>query len=250
MLIDRAGTFKASFTSRVVNNTGKNSLLTFVAGFQLVQEMINSEWEPVDGDYDITGYFYLVCKDGTLNEITMDNLKKATGWTGGDPFWLDTEDLSTIWVQLKIEFETYEGKTRPRIKYINHVDSTGVGVEPASDKERKAIMAQFGAKFRATAGGTPRPAPAPKAGTKPTTAAPAKKSEPVPAADPVPDGISKDEAWAKFSGMFGKKTTEKHIESEWTRCLNLQLPGKEDEQITPVEWATFCVNAKSNIVPF
>ena len=252
MLIDREGRFKASFMSRAVNRTGKNDLLTFVAGFRLVQELINGEWEPVDGDYEITEYFNLVCKDESLNEVTMSNLKKATGWTGGDPFWLDTADLSTMWVQLKIEFETYNEQTRPRVKYIDKADASGMGVEPADEKTRKEIMARYGARFRATAGGTPRSAPAPTPGTKPAATAAAATTTPAPAAnaEPALTGLTKDEAWEKFSGIFPKGATDEHKASEWGRILELHHPGKPDDQITPDEWALFCVKAKSDFVPF
>ena len=124
MLPNREGRFKASILEHGVGETGPNRLATFVCKFALAQELAGSEWIAVDEELDITGYFYLEKKDGSINTITVDQLKGAFGWDGRDPLWLQDADFSQLIVQVKLEFELYEGKTRLKVRYVDAEDAT------------------------------------------------------------------------------------------------------------------------------
>jgi hypothetical protein len=223
MLPNREGRFKATILEHGVAETGPNKLATFVCRFQLTQELINSEWEPVEEDLDITGYFYLEKRDGTLNTVTIDHLKSAFGWDGRDPFWLQDADFGQLVVQVKLAFETYDNKTRLKVQYVDAEDATPSGVPQADDGARRSIATRLGAKFRANAGGTPAPAPKP---SRPATAAAAQD-------------LTMQQAWESFTKACPQTYTPDQVESEWFRRLGETFPGKQPEQLTPQEWARF-----------
>ena len=169
MLPNREGRFKATIREHGVAETGQNKLATFVCHFQLTEELGNGEWLPVEEDLDITGYFYLEKKDGTLNTVTIDALKRAFGWDGRDPFWLQDAAFEGHVVQVKLVFEEYNNRTRIKVQYVDAEDATPSGVPQADDAGRRAIATRLGAKFRANAGGNPGAGPA-AAGRQPACA--------------------------------------------------------------------------------
>lgn len=235
MLPNREGRFKATILEHGVAETGPNKLATFVCRFQLVQELINSEWNPVDEDFDITGYFYLEKRDGTLNSVTIDALKSAFGWDGRDPFWLQDTDFGPLVVQVKLAFETYDNKTRIKVQYVDAEDATPSGVPQADDAARRTIATRLGAKFRANAGGTPAPAPQP---TTPRALA------------PMAPGLTMEQAWERFAAAAPENGTPEHLEQEWFRLLGQMFPGRQPQQLTPQDWSRFAAEAPAQIVPF
>jgi hypothetical protein len=245
MLPNREGRFKATILEHGVAETGPNNLATFVCQFQLVEELANGEWIPVEEDFDITGYSYLEKRDGTLNTRTIDALKAAFGWDGRDPFWLQDADFSQLVVQVKLTFETYDNKTRIKVKWVDAEDATPAGVPQADDSMRRSIGTRLGAKLRANAGGTPAPAPKPTQGSRP--APPKPKNS---AAAPASSGLTMQQAWETFVKACPEDASQEHIESEWFRILGELFPGKQPAQLTPAEWATFADEASPKIVPF
>ncbi|MBK8915024.1 MAG: hypothetical protein IPM64_10570 [Phycisphaerales bacterium] len=255
MLPNREGRFKATILEHGVAETGQNKLATFVVRFQLVQELINGEWQPVEEDLDITGYFYLEKRDGTINTVTIDNLKGAFGWDGRDPFWLQDADFGQLVVQVKLAFEQYDNRTRIKVQYVDAENASPLGVPQADDASRRSIATRLGAKFRANAGGTPAPAPKPSAGTrpappkaKPAAASPAPKT--TASAAPAVQGLTMQQAWDAFAKACPANCTPETVEGEWFRLLGEMFPGKQPEQLTPSEWATFFSEAPPKIVPF
>lgn len=249
MLPNREGRFKATILEHGVAETGPNKLATFVCRFQLVQELINAEWEPIDQDLDITGYFYLEKRDGTLNTVTIDHLKSAFGWDGRDPFWLQDADFAGLIVQIKLTFETYDNKTRLKVQYVDAEDATPSGVPQADDTARRAIATRLGAKFRANAGGMPAPAPKPPVGSRPAP----PKSKPAakpPASAPSATDLTMQQAWEAFTKACPENCTPEHVESEWFRLLGVTFPGKQPEQLSPQDWARFAAEAPAQVVPF
>lgn len=249
MLANREGRFKATILEHGVAETGPNKLATFVCRFQLSQELINGEWEPVDQDFDITGYFYLEKRDGTLNSITIDNLKSAFGWDGRDPFWLQDADFNRHVVQVKLAYETFDGKTRLRVQYVDAEDATPSGVPQADDTARRSIGTRLGSKFRANAGGTPAPAPKPNPGSRPAPPNPAPAAAPS-APPPTIAGLTMQQAWEAFTKSYPENCAQEHTESEWFRLLNQMFPGKKPEQLTQQDWSRFAAEAPAQIVPF
>lgn len=139
MLPNREGRFKAAILEHGVAETGPNHLATFVCKFRLTEELVNGEWTPVDDDFQITGYFYLEKKDGTLNTVTIDSLKSAFGWDGRDPFWLQDADFDGLIVQVKLTYEQYNGQTRLKVQYVDAENATPSEVPKANDDARRSI---------------------------------------------------------------------------------------------------------------
>lgn len=257
MLPNREGRFKATILEHGVAETGPNKLATFVCRFQLTQELINGEWEPVEEDLDITGYFYLEKRDGTLNSVTIDHLKSAFGWDGRDPFWLQDADFGQLVVQVKLAFETYDNKTRLKVQYVDAEGATPSGIPQADDAARRTIATRLGAKFRANAGGTPAPAPKPSrpAPPRPKPDATPSASRPAPAA--AAQGLTMQQAWEAFTKACPQGYTPEQVEGEWFRRLGEMFAGKQPEQLTPQEWARFAAEgakvptgAPADDVPF
>lgn len=272
MLPNREGRFKATILEHGVSETGPNHLATFVCKLQLLQELGNGLWNPVDEDLDITGYFYLEKRDGTLNTNTIDSLKSAFGWDGRDPLWLQDTDFvnSGLVVQVKLAFEEYQNKKRLKVQYIDAEDSAGGSVPRADDNARRSLANRLGSKLRANAGGTPAPAPKPigrpaSPVASPPTPAPARPqpapTPPVPsfqppAAAPVPADrpLNADEAWAAFQKHFEQPglppVDPKLIETEWFRILGQMYPGRDPKTLTPAEWSKFLNEGPAEIIPF
>lgn len=112
---------------------------------------------------------------GYLSENALKSTVKglrACGWQGDN-----LEDLSTIGakeVELVIENEEFDGKTRAKVRWVNQPGggATSVPLDPA---KKKSIAAMLRNQIRATeaADGTmPKPAarPAPRVPTRPTAA--------------------------------------------------------------------------------
>jgi hypothetical protein len=242
MLPDREGRFKATILEHGVAETGPNRLATFVCKFALTEELVSGEWEPLppeEGELDITGYFYLEKKDGSINTVTVDQLKAAFGWDGRDPFWLQDSDLGQLVVQVKLEFEQYDGKQRLKVRYVDAEDATPAGVPMADDNTRRTLSTRLGSKLRALAGGTPAPAPKP---TGKPTAVPAPKA-------PVAKTATMQQAWQAFAKECPKGWEPKDIEQEWFRVLGELFPDTQLDTLTPQQWAIVLEQAPSKIVP-
>lgn len=244
MKADREGEFRASILEHNVNTTGPNDLTTFICGFLLVSERVGGDWEPVEGDLELTHYFYLENRDSSLNDINLKSIEKAFGWDNGDMQWLQDTDFSELLVRVTLEFETFDGKTRLKVRYLNHVDSVA-GVGPADSKTMMAMQAKLGAKLRARRGGVPRPAPAPQAGTKPKAAPTAKPAAKPPAAKIM----TQNEAWVAFNNLMPGADAAL-VESEWFRIRGVVFPKCSPEKMTPTDWAAFVGSAAEHVVPF
>jgi len=240
MLPNREGRFKARILDHGVDMTGPNKLATFVCQFHLVQEFIGDEWESVVEDFDIIGYFYLEKRDGSLNTITIDNLQDAFGWDGREAMWLQDADMSHLVVQVKLGWETYDGKTRLKVQYVNEENATPMGVPCANEVTRRAISARLGAKLRANAGGTSTPAPAPKPGSRPGV----PKSKPTDSTT----GLTMQQAWDEFVKICAGDENEQG--DKWFKEIEAMFPGKKPEELTAEQWARFAKEVPEKVLPF
>jgi hypothetical protein len=278
MLPNREGLFNAHPVQIGIDETGPNNLATCIINFKLYEELQPSgEWADCSADnFDISGYFYLEKKDGSLNTVTIDALKDALGWDGRDPFWLQEADLSEHAVQVKLALEEYGGKTRMKVQYLNPFGSTGGGgVTKADDATRKSITNRINSKLRALAGPAPAAAkPAGKPAPKPAASAaaplklpPAKPKAQPPASPPPPaartpepptaeapadpQAATMEEAWGEFCKHCPPpKWDQEAIEKEWFRILAAMFPGRQPDELTPAEWAAMRDEGPAQIIPF
>lgn len=248
MFANRDGRFLASLLERGVSESGPNKLVTFTARFRLVYEYADGDWQECE-DMEITGYFYLEKTDGSLNTYTIEKLKQALGWDGRDPFWLEDAELDEdLLVQLTLGHEEYEGKSRLKIKWIDARDAQPSGVKRSDDSARRAISNRIGAKFRAHAGGTPRPAPPPT--TKKPAPTKAKRPSKPPAASAPPRASTMDEAWAIFVETCPESMDDAARETQWFKILGELVPHKSPEQFTADDWQKVADEGPGKLVPF
>jgi hypothetical protein len=248
MLPDREGVYHAYPTSIGIDEIGDHRLATCVIAFSLFEELVDGEWRNCeDEELEITGWFFLEKKDGSVNTMTVDALKAAFGWDGRDPFWLQDTDLSRKAVQVKLGFEEYGGKNRIKVQFINPYGSApSGGVTKGGDDVRRSVGARLGSKLRALAGGAPAPAPKPVGRPLP----PAKPAAAKP--DPKDSGATAtmDQAWAAFTAACPADWTDKEIEYEWCNVLRRLCPGKKIEDLSAHDWAVVAREAPSGIAPF
>ena len=254
MLVNREGLFHAYICAIGVDETGPNNLATCTAQFHIFEELVADEWRDCSGEaLEITGYFYLEKKDGSLNTNTIESLKAALGWDGRDPFWLQDADLGETAVQLKLGFEEYHGRQRIKVRFLNPYGSEAAGVSKADDAARRSIGNRLGSKFRAHAGGTP--ANAPKPAGKPQS--PARPAPPQAAAPQAPAAAKRlepatmDEAWAEFcKHCSGAKWTAEAVEAEWFRIIAELFPGRQPGELTEADWGVMLAEGPGRILPF
>lgn len=238
MLPNREGLFHAYPANIGVDETGPNNLLTCLINFQIFEELTGGQWKDCEGEnFDITGYFYIEKRDGSLNTMTLDSLKAAFGWDGRDPFWLQDTDLSQHPVQVKLGYEEYNGKDRLKVQFLNPHGSVPGGVRKGDENVRRSVNARLGAKLRATAGSAPAPTPKPPAPPKAPPEKPASSA-------------TMDEAWGVFTKACKLDRPQEEVESEWFRILEVLFPGKQVDGLTPADWATMIAEGPSKIVPF
>lgn len=149
--LDRAGVFKARPIAMGLQPSRETKSVAVWIEFQITAQQDGSEWTDWSEyeDHSITGFFYIVKRDGNVNVPTVENLAAVLDWDGnpetigGDP--------PDILVQITVEEDTYNGKTALKVKWLNSADYQG-GVSTATPDQVKAISAQFGSVLRAAAG--------------------------------------------------------------------------------------------------
>ena len=261
MLLNREGRFHA-YPAAIGLGESSSGLAQVVIDYAIVEEIVNGENHDVSAEgLRLTGYHFLEKSDGTLNTRTINALKEALGWDGVNPLWLQDTDLSDHPVQIVCEFETYEGKQRIRVQWLNPYGSAGGGggVTKADDATARSIMNRLGAKLRASAGGAGVKAPAP-AGAPAIPAAPAPapapqaapKSPAPPAASPAHQpAATQQSAWEAFcSALGGYNWPQEEVEKEWFRVLAELFPGRTSfADLTPAEWARMQDEGPGKIIP-
>ena len=198
---------------------------------------------------ELRSYHTLVLADGTINTRTVENLKAWSGWDGADPYWFMDQDLSAVDVEVVVANEPGfqdPSKSFPKIKWVNPPGgSSGGGMPEAAD--RRAVLAKYGAKFRALAGGAPvRPATAAPAAPPVRPAATAAPTQPTlprrdlmppPAARPRPNApavANQASAWHALCEL-GKAMDQAQREAIWFDAVD--ATGMDQATMTPEGWA-------------
>jgi len=256
-MANRAGRFRASALDLGLSETGPNNLGTVVVRFALTQELAGDEWQDVQEEaLEITAYVYLEKRDHSVNVNAVRQLREAFGWDGANVEWLeDTRPLPDC--QVTLEFETYQGRERLKVQWINAYDSEPGGNVPHSTPDlRKRMSTRLGAKLRAIGGGTPaaKPtakAPSPKPANRPPAPAPAPLPPPTrrtPAA-PAPGPTTVDETWVVFCEKGQEaKLPEAQVEANWWTVMQGVCGHQDPERVTPEQWAQ--IAEKGPEIPF
>ena len=188
---DREGRWRAYPVEWSVQEIGDSKLCTLVMSFKMSQwhGSLNvgdpEEWQDWRGydDQTITGYFYLERKNGSPNEHAINSIKEALGWDGLDIEALQNNDWSETCIQLTLGYETWEGKTRLKVQWLNTWDaeSSGQPIIKSDKPVLTAMQSKLGAKLRAINGPVSQNTPPPPG--RPTPPGPPQVSQ----ASAVPD---------------------------------------------------------------
>jgi len=164
-------------------------------------------------------------------------------------------------VQVKLAFEEYEGKQNLKVQFLNPYGSQRGGVAKADDGLRRNVGNRLGSKFRALAGGTPAnpPKPVGSPGASPpavrakqavTQSAQAAAPAQPPAAE-IPTATM-EVAWQAFVKEYTSRPggNDEDCNKQWFAILSELFPGKQPDQLTPVEWAVMQEQGPSKLIPF
>ena len=255
---NREGYFNALPLEIGVADSGENGLATVTIKFGLTEELERGVegapdiWRNVAGEnLEVAGYFYLEKNNGELNTVAIAQLRDALGWDGTNPFWLqdNAEALASKPVQLRLENEEYNKKTRLKVKYLNPYgrEPQAGGVVKATGDKRVATINRLMPKLSAHAASNPAPAAPPPPAPAAPPAAPS-----VPPPPPVaPPGVSDQaSAWQTFFAACPPAWPVDRKTKEWFTVLAKLFPGRQAAQLSPVEWATMATAGVQAITPF
>ena len=220
------GTYAARPTGRIEVGEHENGCLIVSMEFATEAESIGN-------------IFWLTTKDGAVNTKTVETLKTVFGWDGADPFWFEenAEQLQAVDVELVVENESFvgqDGNTHvvPRVQWVNKPG--GGRTVKIANKDRKSVLAKYGAKLRSVSGTPVKPAKPQIPATPPPAAPPTK---PQPPEQPEETGSSTMEfCWNKLLGEMAGNPRQT-VENKWFEILSKTNGDKPNSDYTPQDWA-------------
>jgi len=223
-------------------------------------------WIPVvlcSSDHAWTGK-HMICigaKDGTLQRKAVENLKKVfPSWDGMNPFELEEIPLQEAaeGEAPAAEFEladcyhddsyTPPDATEPVIQFkaqwLNPIGGTQNMPEPTSAEDRKAILAKWGSKFKASSNTSARPAAAPVASAKPAIKTPTPVAAKAAVGGPPGRGKPATTAASRSSSQeeVWDALTKANPDSDETELGNRYYAAQDEVKpdangdLTPQEW--------------
>lgn len=184
----------------------------------------------------------LVCiatKDGALQTNAIDNLKAAFNWDGVDPFVLMfNDDNSPRQGFPELEFslsqcihEEYKDKTYFKVGWLNPLGGGMKRIEPA---DRRSVLAKYGSKFRALAGGAAKSsAPAAKPTAAKTPPAPAAKKPTLPPSNGPT--ATMEECWEELCKANDGKYQDE-LSELWFATIKSEFNTDNNSDVTPQQW--------------
>lgn len=192
---DREGTFRGLIVEYGLKEFESGAVaVKFRAELTEVYDIATGEWIPwQEYQMEVQGDAFVVKKDGTLNDTTVNALVNHAGWSGSFHSISDTTWKPTP-CQFAVKSEVYNNKTYYKAAFVNGFDDIPGGgalpqLEPA---QAKVLDTRFGAQLRALTGNKMRNQAPPPAANKPSAPPKAKaahaepKRETVPAGDDIP----------------------------------------------------------------
>lgn len=243
-LVSRIGAHLARPLVTAIEEKEKGTV-QFVGLFKCTHYRDGKDWKPVAGDEQITAYLNLVKTDGTLNEITIRNLKDALGWNGESFATLQRDDWQSgpqpVECQVVVGEEEYQGRKQKRVTYLNPKDYTPHGVGAAKTDVIQSLDARYGAMLRSLGGKS-------NGARLAAVQAPATNGQ-----------MGKDLAWSAFNtrvNAYGQEhpedayTKERRIEVFRTIVTDIAKDsGKEVKALSPADWAKIKTEIERNLDP-
>lgn len=237
----------------------KNDALKLEVHFTLCDEDGNAYTQTgTDGkEYPIEKYKYysLVSAQGAVNTKVIEGLRAWSKWDGTDPFWwTDRANVGAIGM-VEVTLKTAPAYNDPsksyqNIEWVNELghDAKHGGAKITESGDKSAIMAKYGAKFKAAFGGRPRTiAQKPVQRAQGASAFPARPTTPpapkAPVAAPTrpseayPDGTDGANAvWDAF-GAANKGAKQADLEERWFEAIDKHSDGKDQAEMSGEQWA-------------
>lgn len=176
--LDRAGIFKAipfSWDVRKAESGAVGISIGFLVTHQLDDANEWVDWSEYE-DHHCYGDWWVVKKDGTVNQAPVDQLAQSLGWDG-NLATVSHSDAPDRVVQITVKEDTYNNQTRYRAQWMNPEDYTPTS-GGASEEDVKVLQSRFGSLLRAAAAGSATAAA--------SSAAKAAAPKPPPPSDDAP----------------------------------------------------------------
>lgn len=185
-------------------------------------------------------YATIATKDNGINTRTVEHLKAMFGWDGLDPFWFADHgaDYAEREVEATIELKQGNTETFANVKYLDPPGGqSGASQMPAAGN-RAALLAKYGSKFRAIAGGTPA-AKAPAQAALPLAKGPPPKP---PTIKSLVNPSDQGACWARYCELGG-------TENKWFDTLAAAVPGVDQGDLTASQWGMVLAHIETNMLP-
>ena len=128
------GIYRAKAISHVLGESKNKGTPQSQVAFELSQEGYEGQ------RIDWLGYYTEKTEDRTLESL------RIAGWTGDDLSAAELPGLGSTEVDLVIENEEWEGKTRSKVQWVNKPGGIALG-KPMDDVARKTFAARMRAKI-------------------------------------------------------------------------------------------------------
>ncbi len=220
------------------------------------------EWQPwAEYEQGITAFLVLAGKTGDAT-ANARQVMKVFGWDGASLASLSQGDYTGITLQFRVIEDTYDGKTRKKVAWIDVADATpggGLGtVEKLDAGALKALDAKFSRLCKKLSGGKveiskPTADPVPKAPPvveeepvkdEPKAAPPKRRGRPPKAKAPE---YTLATAWQAVVDKTPDIDDESRSEA-WSEILEQIAPGKDEADITQDEWAAIVEYTVSSLI--
>ncbi len=163
--LDRSGIFRARPLSWSVRTSETSQAVALSIEFLILAQLDGSNWASWTEyeEHRVFGDFYVIKRDGSVNQKMVDQLVSSLGWSG------DLRQVGQaapdVTVQITVKEDAYNGQVRFKADWINpgdYVPQPG----SASEGELGTLQARFGSLLRAAATGAARGVPAKPAPVK------------------------------------------------------------------------------------
>lgn len=177
--VDRKGTFRGVIAEYGMKEFPSGAVaIKFRAELTEIYDFDNEQWVPWEEyQMEVWGDSFVVKKDGSLNQTSVDALVNHAGWNGSfhaifDQTWKPTP------CQFSVKGEDYQGKTYYKVGFINGFNDEPGGSMPQLDPDKvRGLDAKFGSQLRALTGNKMRNQAPPPATSKPPAPPTSKPSE-------------------------------------------------------------------------
>jgi hypothetical protein len=185
-MIDRPGRFRAHPVDWSLQEAKESSAVSVYMEFAIDEywDTGTKSWISwSEYDHHVNGSIWLIKRDGSINENASKTLIEALGWKG------DVDDLNRTdtWTphhcQIVVEEDTYNGKTKLKVAWVNPYDSSPT-IRKMEPQKIGQVKAALGSQFRALAANIRRNGP------QPIPAKPKVEPPPPLPVEPPPEAVA------------------------------------------------------------